>query len=92
MGEAVFSWTPASHISGCAGYSVVFDGQSDTVPDETLHTTAATVSYADLAPGQYYLHVRALDGAGHWSNAAHYGITVLPAADRRRPPGRRAAP
>ncbi|MGQ9498566.1 MAG: carboxypeptidase regulatory-like domain-containing protein [Desulfotomaculales bacterium] len=75
--EAVFSWAPAPHISGCAGYSLAFDQQSDTVPDESVDTTETTTSYPGLTPGEYYFHLRALDGAGHWSDAAHYGIKVV---------------
>jgi len=78
--QAVLSWTPASHISGAVGYSLVLDQSSDTIPDEVVDTTDTTATYEDLVPGRYYLHVRALDGAGHWSATARYCFVVDPNA------------
>lgn len=60
-----FSWsaTDANAIT----YSYAIDHISGTVPDSTPDGTATTVTYTDLADGEWYLHVRARDEAGNWS-------------------------
>jgi hypothetical protein len=35
---------------------------------------AAAKSFEDLTTGLWFLHVRALDGAGNWGPVSHYAI------------------
>lgn len=69
------NWTASTDThSGIAGYSVVFDHVSNTVPDgiveipSTTHTTPLTIDGQD-----YWFHVRAVDVAGNASPTAHLG-------------------
>ncbi|MFF9484514.1 DNRLRE domain-containing protein [Streptomyces sp. NPDC014676] len=67
------TWTAPSGAS--AGYSVVVDSASDTVPDSTAETTGT--SYATTrAEGVWYLHVRGVDGDGTGGATAHHRFTV----------------
>ena len=74
--DPVFDFV-ASDVSGIAGYSFVFDDQAGTVPDSVVDTTSAHIDdqSAPLA-GTYYMHVRAVNGAGLWSDTRHFMITV----------------
>ena len=61
--------------SGIDGYSVAWDGDAATVPDdakdceEDVHELTKT-----LADGTWYFHIRAVDNAANWNRTAvHYG-------------------
>ncbi len=70
----VFSWR-ASDATGIAGYSVAFDDRPDTVPPRRVNVRETNFRpQRKPAPGRWFLHVRALDGTGHWSAPAHYPI------------------
>ena len=59
------AWT-ASDLSGITGYSYLIDHVATTLPDAVSEGTATTKSYAALADGLWYFHVRARNGAGLW--------------------------
>lgn len=69
------SWT-ASDTSGIAGYSVVLDQASDTIPAEAMTQAGNTFSATGAADGVWYLHVRAVDNQGDWSNTRHRAFRV----------------
>jgi len=72
--EATFSWS-SQDDNGIAGYSYMLDQQANTIPPEKVRTET-TKTYADLADGRWYFHVRAQDKLGHWGPANHYMILV----------------
>ena len=68
------SWTPASDTtSGIAGYSVAFNRSRLTPADDSADTTAPQTSSGELADGDWWLHVRAVDRAGNAGDDAYYG-------------------
>ncbi|RPK53022.1 tRNA3(Ser)-specific nuclease WapA precursor [Streptomyces sp. ADI92-24] len=67
------AWTAPSGAS--AGYSIVVDATSDTVPDSTSETTG-TAYTTTRAEGTWYLHVRGIDGNGVAGATSHYRFTV----------------
>jgi hypothetical protein len=64
-------------LSGLKGYSVLWDENPDTTPDDTVEAGADVTSYAgaELADGNtHYFHVRSVDNSGNASGeAAHAG-------------------
>jgi hypothetical protein len=71
--KPVFRWK-ATDTTGIAGYSYTLDQQPATEPKaESMGDTAAK-SFEDLKTGLWFLHVRAVDGAGNWGPASHYAI------------------
>lgn len=67
------TWTPPSGAS--AGYSIVVDGTTDTVPDSTTETTGTSYT-TTRSEGTWYLHVRGIDGNGTGGATSHYRFTV----------------
>lgn len=74
--DPTFNWTAPSDLSGIAGYSYLIDQSSLTVPDTTVDTTENSESYANLADGTWYFHVRAKDNAGSWGSTDHYAVKI----------------
>jgi Tetratricopeptide repeat len=72
---ATFSWS-ATDTTGIVGYSYAVDQAATTVPAETSVGTATSATFPNLPAGISYLHVRALDGAGHWGPTRHWAILV----------------
>lgn len=72
-GPVKVAWR-ATDATGIKGYSYVLDRSGATEPDTQAETKESVLSLGDLAPGLWYLHVRAQDGAGNWGPAAHYAI------------------
>ena len=72
-----FTWTAAQETGGSgtiAGYSYVLDQNPATVPPEQVTSTDDTKKYDTLAPGVWYFHIRARDGAGNWGPTRTYGM------------------
>lgn len=61
--------------SGLGGYSLLWDRRPGTVPPETVNAGAGAVNAtsAPLADGDWYFHIRAVDGAGNWAPDAVHG-------------------
>ncbi|MBI3921142.1 MAG: fibronectin type III domain-containing protein [Armatimonadetes bacterium] len=74
--SSVLKWS-SEDLSGIAGYSWVFDGTPDTLPDETIEAEGAGSA---LPAGTSYFHVRAKDSAGNWGPASHFRFVALPDA------------
>ena len=80
-------------LSGLSGIATVFDQKTGTVPAAT-----ATASEANLQiplankNGLWWLHVRARDGAGKWSETAHFPFWcgALPIAPAAKAPAAKA--
>ena len=71
-----FTWTPLEDPSGIAGYSFLLDSSPATIPDTTVDSTNATVSFFSLQDGPWYFHCRARDGVGNWGEAGHHRILI----------------
>ena len=60
--------------SGVKGYSYVLDKNPNTVPGTTINETTDTIKVPINTNEKYYLHVRAIDGAGNASDVSHYEV------------------
>ena len=89
------AWSGAADDkSGVAGYSVVWDSASNTLPDAILDLPAevTTTTSPSLADGKsHYFHLRTADKAGNWTaNAVHLGPfwidATLPRSKASSPP------
>ena len=63
-------------LSGLSGVSYVLDQKSDTTPDEATRSGAELEIPLAGKNGLWWLHVRARDGAGKWSEAAHFPFYI----------------
>ncbi|MCW2925464.1 MAG: Peptidase, partial [Thermoleophilia bacterium] len=74
----------ADSHAGLAGISVEWDNSPTTTGSTYIApgvTQASGVTSAQLAEGQWYAHVRAVDAAGNWSATAHagpFGVDTAP--------------
>ena len=59
-------------LSGLSGVSTVLDQKTDTIPDPSPRGGADLQIPLDGKSGLWWLHVRARDGAGKWSQTAHF--------------------
>ncbi len=71
-----FEWAGADGYSGVRGYSWVFDQIPDTVPAASGAEKDLSAEYSATGDGTWYLHVRAQDVAGNWSETRHVAVTV----------------
>ena len=69
-----FSWSGATDPSGIAGYAVAYDQSSATEPACATTQTASTFTGSSSPDADnWWLHVRAIDGAGNCAATAHLG-------------------
>jgi subtilisin family serine protease len=73
--EVLWSGADDGSGSGIAGYSYQWTTQTATLPDETVDTTAASLTSTALVDSDsWYFHLRTADSAGNWTTiAAHLG-------------------
>ena len=70
------------NLCGVRGFSVVWDGILDTEPLEIQNVEASeTIESPELAPGEWYVHVKSVDNAGNWSDSAHLGPFLVDATE-----------
>ncbi|MBA7606991.1 hypothetical protein ES703_14143 [subsurface metagenome] len=71
------TWTDATDVtSGLDGYSILWDTNSDTIPDPTknIEQGVQTTTSSALADGNsHYFHIRSVDNAGNWQSTVHLG-------------------
>ena len=70
-------WNAKKDISGIKGFGYVLDQSSNTIPDVLnmpAEINGKTFSYLD--DGQYYFHIRTIDGSGNWSATTTYSFTI----------------
>jgi len=72
-GDLEATWT-GSDSSGVAGYAVILDQSAATVPT-TVSQTGASFAQT-VTDGEWYLHVRARDTRGNWSQTEHRRFRV----------------
>ncbi|MBW3636351.1 MAG: hypothetical protein KY445_07790 [Armatimonadetes bacterium] len=64
-------------VSGVGAVAYVLDQDPETVPDSTPNAQATLeIPLQGRATGLYWLHVRAQNGAGKWSEVAHFPVVV----------------
>jgi hypothetical protein len=81
--DATLNWTePSDTGSGVDGYSYTLDHSATATPDETLDTYYNSRTYYNLADGEWYFHVRAVDKAGNPGSTDHYRVRI----DTANPP------
>lgn len=73
---AEFSWPEPYDPSGVAGYAVRFDQSSGTEPPGSAETGQRTWRQEDIADGDHWLHVRAVDGLDNPGGTRHYHVRV----------------
>lgn len=72
-GPLQFTWS-AWDPTGIAGYSWIYDDKAYTIPPTELMGPNHAMDLPEQPPGRWYLHVRAMDKAGHWSETSHLAI------------------
>ena len=77
-------WSAPADPSGIRGYSTTWDRDPAGTPPEVVSLTGATATATLMADedGPWYLHVRAVDNAGNWSEPS----TVVFLRDTTPPP------
>jgi uncharacterized repeat protein (TIGR02543 family) len=78
--KAASETTSATVTTGVAGYAVTIDTNPTGDPGEDVITPSPVFGVSGLAPGTYYAHIRAIDGAGNASETADFQFTVVPGA------------
>lgn len=71
--KPVFRWQ-ATDTTGIAGYSWVLDQEPATDPPTQNMGDKVAMTFSDLKQGLWFLHLRAVDGAGNWGPTTHYGF------------------
>ena len=66
-----FEWSRLTDPSGIELYSWVLDRNATTKPVEPKGLPFKAV-FENLEEGDWFLHVRARDGAGNWGRTAHF--------------------
>ncbi|HEX9711986.1 MAG TPA: hypothetical protein VGB52_05445 [Actinomycetota bacterium] len=74
--DASFAWAPPLDGSMIDGYSVLFDQNASTDPDETVDTVTTGWTQSGIADGEWWLHVRGKDAANNWGATGHYRVRV----------------
>ena len=74
--SARFAWSQPPDASGISGYSWQLDHEEGSVPDEVVDGAHCDVGFSHLAPGRWWFHLRARDGAGQWGPGAHVAFAV----------------
>ena len=72
VSSVVLSWSgePTAHA-----YSFVLDDEPITIPDNTAEGAAESVSFADVADGVHYFHIKARRG-NVWGGTTHFVARV----------------
>lgn len=74
---AVFTWAqPAGDPATVDGYRWYLDHSADTVPSAVSQGPAQSATYDGLSDGIWFLHVRARDASGTWSDAGRREVRV----------------
>ncbi len=70
------NWLAPASASGIMGYSFLIDQKPATAPADKITSAGTSYSVAHLPDGVWYFHLKAQNGAGRWSPAAHYTVRV----------------
>jgi hypothetical protein len=70
-------WKVEEDPSGIRGFAYILDMIPDSQPDiENLSGDILGKSFNSLADGTWYFHIRAIDGAGNWSDTSHFRFVI----------------
>ena len=69
-------WLPPASASSIMGYSFLIDQKPTTAPADQITSAETSYSVVHLPDGVWYFHLKAQNGAGRWSPAAHYTVRV----------------
>jgi len=58
------------------GFSCAFDKSAATVPSEVINCPSNTLSFPKTENGSWYLHVKAMDLLGNWSETSHFRMVI----------------
>jgi hypothetical protein len=72
-GALQFTWS-AWDPTGIQGFSWVYDDVAYTIPPAEVMGTDRALDLPEQPGGRRYLHVRAQDKAGNWSETAHLAV------------------
>ncbi len=71
------AWEDATDAtSGLDGYSILWDTDNTTIPDQTMDIeegVQAATSPALADGNSHYVHIRSVDNAGNWQSTVHLG-------------------
>jgi len=77
-GPVEVAWDPGSDVSGIVGYSATIDTDAEGVPPESVSTTLPLATFrSPTKQGIWYVHVRAVDGAGNWGETTTISGSTL---------------
>ena len=62
--------------TGVKGFSCAFDKSAATVPSEVINCPSNTLSFPKTENGSWYLHVKAMDLLGNWSETSHFRMVI----------------
>lgn len=75
--DAIRAQVSLRDVSGVGAIAYALDQNSETVPDAAPNAKAQLeIPLQDRAAGLYWLHIRAQNGAGKWSDTAHFPVFV----------------
>jgi len=63
-------------------YSFILNQTEDSVPDMEWDTVSNSLSFPGLADDSWWVHIRAKDELGYWTNTIHFRINI----DTSKPP------
>jgi len=65
--------------SGVDGYSIIWNKSSDTTPNDekNLEPDATSSSFEAKQDGKYWVHLKAVDKAGNWSEPVRFGPFII---------------
>jgi subtilisin family serine protease len=85
VNSAAATWT-ATDASGIDGYSFAWSPDAAFSPDQVKDVEEnVTTTSTTLPDGQHWFHIRARDGVGNWSDAAHLGPFLVDTFPSTRP-------
>jgi len=71
-----FRWT-AADATGVTDYTYGLDQNPSTVPPEVGKGPQTSATFRNMDAGEWYFHLRARDGAGHWGPTVTHAIMHL---------------
>jgi hypothetical protein len=75
--DAVIEWTAPADESGIAGFATLISPDQDTNPTiQNLSASTKSETLKDVGDGEFYYHIRTIDGAGNYSRTIHYPLRI----------------
>ncbi len=71
-----FRWQQPQSSRPAVGYAYIFDQKADTSPPESINLQHQEITFAQVTPGEWYFHIRAMADKQQWSQTAHRKIII----------------